>query len=89
MNHDFMRYFLVLLGIVALIRWSGGGRRWHRRWRSYPPERGRSTEEMAAIENRLSTVERLEARVEELENRLDFAERLMANRPLAELPARD
>jgi hypothetical protein len=89
MNHEFLRYFLVFLGIVAFIRWSGGGSRLRRHRYLYPLDRGRSAEGLAAIETRLLTVERLEARVDELENRLDFAERLMASRPVSELPARD
>jgi hypothetical protein len=89
MNHDLLRYLLVFLGIVAVIRFSRGGRRWRRRWESFPPDQARSPQELVAIENRLATVERLEARVAELENRLDFAERLMATRPMSEIPARD
>jgi hypothetical protein len=89
MSHEFLRYFLVFLGIVVFIRWSGGGRRLRRHRHLYPPGRGRSPEALAAIETRLLTAERLEARVDELENRLDFAERLMARRPVSEHPSRD
>jgi hypothetical protein len=80
MSPDFLRYFLIFVGIVALMRWSRGGGRWRRNWNTGRPGPLKSSEELGAIENRLSLVERLESRVEELENRLDFTERLLSRK---------
>jgi hypothetical protein len=80
MNHEFWRLLLVFVAITAFFRWSGGGRSWRRRWDRLPGERAGNRDELNALENRLSLVERLENRIDELENRLDFTERLISNR---------
>jgi hypothetical protein len=79
MNHEFLRYLLLALGVIAIINWSRRGSRWRLRHRSFRSA-DRSSSDLAALEARLSTVESLELRVAELENRLDFAERLIAGR---------
>lgn len=80
MNYGFFPFFLMFVAVMAALRLFGGGRRWRRRWDRMPDPQALNREELAALENRLSLVERLEARVDELENRLDFSERLLAGK---------
>jgi hypothetical protein len=75
-DHELLRYLFLAFGVIAILNWSRNGRRWRHRSLGHGPDR--SAQDLAALETRLATVERLEARVEELENRLDFAERLIA-----------
>jgi hypothetical protein len=77
-DYEFFRYLFLVFGVIAILNWSRYGRRWrHRPWGRGSDD---SAQERAALEARLASVERLEARVDELENRLDFAERLIARR---------
>jgi hypothetical protein len=75
---EFLRYLLLFLGLMALVNWSRRARRCNRG--PVPADRSRSDSDPRALEARLATADRLEARVEELENRVDFAERLIARR---------
>ncbi len=79
MNPGFWRFFLMFIAVMAIFRFAVGRRRWRRRWERVPQDRIPGND-LTALEERLSLVERLENRVEELENRLDFTERLLQNR---------
>lgn len=81
MNYGFFPMLLMFVALMAALRLFGGGRRrWRRGWGRIPAEDNLSPEEQATLESRLSLVERLETRVNELENRLDFTERLLAGK---------